>query len=402
MHTPTDLFLRQGEERRLRGGHLWVFSNEVDVARSPLQAMAPGEDVLIREHAGRPVGRGYVNPHSLICARLVSRSPDRGLDEVLLRRRLEQALALRQRLYDRPWYRLVHGEADGLPGLVVDRFADVVVAQINTAGMERVREAVIGALRRVLSPTAILLRCDSAMRELEGLERYSTWADGDGPDALEIEENGTRFRAPAQEGQKTGWYYDHRENRARLLPLVAGSRVLDLYSYVGAWGIEAAVAGAAEVMTVDASAAAAQWAGDNADLNGVADRVTIAQGDVMDVLAALRADRERFDVVIADPPAFIKRRRDHRNGLAAYQRLNQAALQVLAPGGLLVSASCSAHLTEAELLRVLARGARHLDRGLQVLGFGQQAPDHPVHPAIPETRYIKAVFCRQQTANDLP
>ncbi len=402
MHTPADLVLRQGEERRLRGGHLWVFSNEVDVARSPLQAMTPGGDVLIREHGGRPVGRGYVNPHSLICARLVSRSPDRGLDESLLVRRLELALGLRQRLYQQPWYRLVHGEADGLPGLVVDRFADVAVVQINTAGMEQVREAIVNALRRVLSPAAILLRCDSAIRDLEGLERYSTWVDDDGPDALEIHENGARFRAPALAGQKTGWYYDHRDNRARLLPLVAGRRVLGLYSYVGAWGIQAAVAGASEVMTVDASATAVEWTGDNADLNGVTDRVTIAQGDVPDVLAALRADRERFDIVIADPPPFIKRRRDHRNGLAAYQRLNQAALQVLAPDGILVSASCSAHLSESELLRVLLGGAHHLDRGLQVLGFGQQAPDRPVHAASPETRYTKAVVSRQQTPNDSP
>jgi 23S rRNA (cytosine1962-C5)-methyltransferase len=402
MPTPTDLFLRPGEERRLRGGHLWVFSNEVDVARSPLQALQPGQDVLIREHGGRPVGRGYANPHSLICARLLSRSPDRGLDRSLLAQRLRQALELRARFYDQPYYRLVHGEADGLPGLVVDRFADIAVAQINTAGMERVRDDIVDALRQVLSPAAILLRCDAAVRELEGLDRYATWVDGDGPESLEVRENGACFRAPALEGQKTGWYYDHRDNRARLLPLVAGRRVLDLYSYVGAWGIEAAVAGASEVLTVDASEAAAGWTGHNADLNGVADRVSIAQGDVMDVLAALRADRERFDVVIADPPAFIKRRRDHRNGLNAYRRLNQAALQVLAPGGLLVSASCSAHLDEPELLRVLLGAARHLDRGLQVLGFGQQAPDHPVHPAIPETRYIKAVFCRQLAADHLP
>lgn len=393
-HRLPDLHLQRGEDRRLRAGHPWVFSNEVDTARSPLKAFAPGAAVCIRAADGRPVGTGYVNAHSLICARLVSRDPARAPDGALLAHRLNLALALRERLYDAPYYRLVHGEGDGLPGLVVDRFGDTLVVQINTAGMERLREALVAALQRVLRPAHILLRCDSAMRELEGLERYVEWAGGSGPETLEVAENGARFTVPASDGQKTGWYYDHTGNRARMMPLVAGRRVLDLYGYVGAWGIEAALAGASEVLTVDASRDAAEWAGRNAGWNGVDDRVSVACGDALEVLAALRADRERFDVVIADPPAFIKRRKDHRQGLRAYRRLNQAAMQVLGHDGILVSASCSAHLGREPLRDMLLAAARHLDRSLQIVDFGRQGPDHPVHPALPETDYIKVITGR--------
>ncbi len=400
--TDSDLFLKKGEDRRLRAGHLWVFSNEVDTGRSPLTALAPGQPVIVRAHNGRAIGCGYANPHSLICARLVSRGTEHGLGESLLVHRLKVALSLRERLYSTPFYRLVHGEGDGLPGLVVDRFGDTVVAQINTAGMEQVREAIVTALERVIAPAHILLRCDSPMRELEGLDRYVAWADEEGPETLAVMENGAHFTVPAVTGQKTGWYYDHGANRAHLLPWVGGRRVLDLFSYAGAWGIEAACAGADAVLTVDASREACDAAVNNAEANGVGDRVDVACGDVFDVLAALREDRERFDVVIADPPAFIKRRKDRRNGLAAYRRLNQAAMQVLARDGLLVSASCSAHLDEQDFLRTLLGAARHLDRSLQVTAFGQQGPDHPVHPAIPETRYIKAIFARVLHADSSP
>ncbi|WP_440996165.1 class I SAM-dependent rRNA methyltransferase [Arhodomonas sp. SL1] len=397
-----ELILRKGEERRLRAGHLWVFSNEVDTARSPLGGFEPGAMAVVRTHTGQVLGSAYVNPHSLICARLISRGQPQPLDGSLLVHRLKIALALRERLFPGPYYRLVHGEGDGLPGLVVDRFGDTLVVQINTAGMEAAREAIVAALTRVVAPAHLLLRCDGPMRELEGLERYSHWLDGEGPETLHVEENGAAFTVPALGGQKTGWYYDHRANRAALLPWASGARVLDLFSYTGAWGIEAAVAGAEHVLAVDSSREACEGVGENAERNGVGERVEAAHGDVFEVLGALRADRERFDVVIADPPAFIKRRKDRRNGLAAYRRLNQAALQVLAPGGLLATASCSSHLDERDFLTTVLAGARHLDRSLQVTAFGGQGSDHPVHPAIPETRYIKAVFARMFMADTTP
>ena len=388
------LSLKRGEERRLRAGHCWVFSNEVDIEKTPLKGFQPGDPVLIAAANGKPVGNGYVNPHSLISARLISRDPQRTLDAVLIAERLEIALALRQRYYPEPFYRLVFGESDGLPGLVVDRFGDHLVAQITTAGMERARDAVVEALTQVIKPTALLWRNDSAIRELEGLDRYVQTALGDFPAQVEVQENGCRFQTDPSTGQKTGWFFDHRENRARLARHAQEARVLDLFSYAGGWGIQAAVAGARQVTCVDASQAALELAGDNAERNGVVERCEFLKGDAFDVLAHLRHEQQRFDIVVLDPPAFIKRRKDQKAGEEAYRRLNQAALQLIEPGGLLFSASCSYHPERDKLVELMLRGARHLDRSLQVLEHGYQAPDHPIHPAIPETAYLKAVLAR--------
>ncbi len=391
---PAPLRLKPHEDRRLRAGHLWVFSNEVDVGRTPLTEFAPGQAVRIEASGGRPLGTGYVNPHSLICARIVSRDPNRMPDHSLLVHRLKVALALRRRLYSKPCYRLVHGEGDGLPGLVVDRYGDVLVVQITTAGMERLREEVLAALRKVIAPSGVLLRNDGPIRALEGLDRYVEVAEGEVPEEAEVVENGVRFLAPLRDGQKTGWYYDQRENRARLASLAAGRSVLDLFSYVGAWGIQAAVAGAERVMCVDSASRALDRVAGNARRNGVGDRVAVRLGDAFEVLREIRAAREHYDVVIVDPPAFIKRKRDFKAGLEAYRRLNRMAMQVLAPDGLLVSCSCSFHLGREELRGLLLHGARHLDRSLQVIGEGSQSADHPVHPAIAETGYLKAEFAR--------
>jgi 23S rRNA (cytosine1962-C5)-methyltransferase len=390
----TPIFLRKNEDRRLRAGHLWVFSNEVDTARSPLTDLAPGAPVIVRDHAGRAVGAGYANPRSLICARLISHDPAVRLDGPLLRARIGRALALRERLFDEPFYRLVYGEGDGLPGLVVDRFGGVLVVQVTTAGMEAVLDDVVAALQDAVGPTGILLRNDTGSRELEGLDRYVRVAAGEVPDEVEVAENATRFVVSLAEGQKTGWFFDHRQNRARAARLAGGARVLDLFSYVGGWGVQAAVAGAAEVLCVDASAEALSRAERSAALNGVADRVRTRAGDAFDALRHLRDAGERFDLVILDPPAFAKRRKDARAGEQAYRRVNRAALQVLRPDGFLASASCSYHLPRAALRGALLWAARGLDRDLQILEQGHQAADHPVHPAIPETDYLKCFIAR--------
>lgn len=400
--TRVPLWLKRGEDRRLRAGHLWVYSNEVDTERSPLKSLTPGQSVEIRDSQDKVIGCGYANPHSLISARLVSRDAEHGLDESLLVHRFKVALALRERLYPQPYYRLVHAESDGLPGLVVDRYGDVCVVQINTAGMEAVKSAIVHALQRVVAPSHILLRCDSSMRALEGLDSYVEWAEGEGVDELELEENGVRFTAPATGGQKTGWFYDHRANRARLAPYCKGARVLDVFCYGGAWGVQAAVAGASEVVAVDSSEQALEYAQGNARLNGVEARFRTIRGDALQTLRALRAEREHFDVVVLDPPAFIKRRKDYRQGLQGYQQLNQAAMQLLSKDGLLVSASCSSHLDESDLLNLILSSARHLDRTAQILELGQQAPDHPVHAGMPETRYLKAAFARVLPAKVTP
>lgn len=388
------LRLRKDEDRRLRAGHLWVYSNEIDVEATPLRDLQPGQPVAIQASNGKVLGTGYINPHALLCARLVSRDPEHPLDASLLVHRLNVALSLRERLYDRPFYRLVYSEGDGLPGLIVDRYGEVCVVQITTAGMERLKDAILAALQKVLKPTAVLWRNDSPIRELEGLERYVAAATDEFPDMVTVEEDQLRFQVSPRSGQKTGWFYDQRDNRARLDRYVAGRRVLDVFSYVGAWGIRAAVRGAREVLCVDSSTLAVEQAAANAQLNGVGDRVRIEQGDAFDALKRLREARERFDVVIVDPPAFIKRRKDFKEGALAYRRLNEMAMQVLERDGLLVSCSCSQLLPRETLAQTLLQGSRHLDRNLVLLEQGRQGPDHPVHPAIAETDYLKTVFAR--------
>lgn len=388
------LRLRKQQDRRLRAGHLWVYSNEVDTQATPLKSFAPGQPVNIEDAKGKWLGLAYVNPNSLICARLVSRDRAVALDESLLAHRLKVALSLRERLYDRPYYRLLFGEADGVPGAVVDRYGDLLVVQLTTAGMEVLRDALVAALLKVVQPGAILLRNDGAVRELEGLERYVELAHGQLPDNVDVEEGGCRFAVSPSQGQKTGWFFDQAANRDALMSYVRGKRVLDVCSYVGAWSVRAAHAGASEVCAVDVSAEALARVDDNAAINGVGERVTTLRGDAFHALRELRAQREKYDVVVLDPPAFIKRKKDLKEGTLAYRRLNEAALGLLERDGLLVTASCSFHMHRDELLRIVQQAARHSDRSLQLLQQGQQSPDHPIHPAIPETAYLKAFFVR--------
>jgi 23S rRNA (cytosine1962-C5)-methyltransferase len=388
------LRLLKNEDRRLRAGHVWVFSNEIDTKLTPLSGFEPGQPVVIEDAAGHALGTGYVNPHALICARLVSRDTKYILDQSLITHRLNIALALRARLFAEPYYRLVFGDSDALPGLVVDRYGEVCVAQIATAGMERLKEEIVAALEKVIRPRAILWRNDAAVRDLEGLPSYVESAHGDVPETVMLEEHGVKFEAPLASGQKTGWFYDQRMNRARLRQYAKGARVLDLFSYLGAWGLQAAQAGAESVLCVDSSATAVESIRRNAELNRLSERVSVEHEDVFEMLKRLRAARERFDVVVLDPPAFIKRKKDIKEGTEAYRRLNQMAMQVLAKDGMLISCSCSYHLAREELRDILLKNSRHLDRFLALVEEGHQAPDHPVHPAIPETAYLKAFFAR--------
>lgn len=389
------LKLKKNEDRRLRAGHHWVFSNEVDVGATPLTGFEPGEAVEIQDSRGSSLGAGYVNPRSLICARLVSRNPRQPLTSELMGERLLRALELRETIFaDQPYYRLVYGEADGFPGLVVDRFGGLLVAQITTAGMERMRHELVPLLAALPGVTGVQLRNDTASRELEGLDSYVETATGEVPERVEIVENKTRFSVLIAGGQKTGWFYDHRLNRERLRSYAGGRRVLDVFSYIGGWGVQAATAGATEVICVDSSAAALDELQRSAVLNGVEDRVSGHKGDAFEVLTQMGEQGERFDIVVLDPPAFIKRRKDQKQGERAYQRINQLALQLLSPGGVLVSASCSYHLSRDALLLSLLRASRGTGKDLQILEEGHQGPDHPVHPAIPETAYLKSFLSR--------
>jgi 23S rRNA (cytosine1962-C5)-methyltransferase len=375
-----ELRLKRGEDRRLSAGHLWVFSNEVDTARTPLPGFEPGALCRVVSDRDKFLGYAYVNPHSLICARILGRDPEYPPNKSLIVHRLQVAQSLRRSLYDRPFYRLAYGESDALPGLVLDRFGDVVVGQIATAGMEAMRADVEAAVRKAIAPAALLWKNDSGARELEGLPAYVQTAFGDVPEFVEVDEGGVTFRIPLGAGQKTGWFFDQSANRLALRKYVGGARVLDVFSYLGGWGLGALRAGATEVTCVDSSAPALEGLQAAAAANGM--KPAMIRGDAFDVMEQLHAQKRRFDVVVIDPPAFIKRKKDIPKGEAAYRRLNQLAIQLLERDGVLVSCSCSYHLDPQQLLAAIQRGARHLDRFAQVVEVGGQAPDHPIHPAI--------------------
>ena len=389
------LVLKKAEDKRLRAGHLWVFSNEVDVKRSPLGAFQPGQVANVLDAGGRPVGTALISPNSLICARLISRRPDVEPDVDWFAARIEAALDLRQRLYAEPYYRLVFGESDGLPGLVIDRFDRYLVAQANTAGMDRLREVIEQALARVLQPEGLLWRNDGAVRELEGLKRAIEPGLGRMARQLTVREGGMRFAIEPMSAQKTGWYFDQQHNRARVLPLLAGmNRVADLYAYHGAWGLGAARVGCGEVICVDSSQVAINAIRSNAHASDLSGVVSAVQADAERWLSDRLAANERFDAVIVDPPAFAPRARDVKVALSAYRRINEKAMRLVRPGGLLVSCSCSAHVLEERFVDTLRQAARHIDRDLQILMRLEQGPDHPVLPAMPFTRYLKGVAVR--------
>lgn len=390
------LYLRKGAERRLRAGHLWVYSNEVDTVRSPLTGFEAGCQAELRSSLDKPLGTVFVNPQTLICARLISRDPSHGMTPQRLSQRLEIALSLRERLFSEPFYRWVFGDSDGLSGLVIDRFGDLVVIQISTAGMETLKETIGRAVQKLVRPSAIVFKNDGKMRVVENLETYTETFAGTEPDVLTVRENGVSFEVPLAGGQKTGWFYDHRMNRQRLQSYAPGKRVLDVFSYVGGWGIQAAYAGAAQVTCVDSSAKALDAVHHNANLNRLTNVDTL-EGDAFDALKALCDEKEKFDIVVLDPPALIPRRRDQKAGEQAYARLNQLALRLLERDGLLVSASCSMHLSQSALVDIIRASGRKIDRFVQLLEQGHQAPDHPIVPGIPETDYIKSCFVRSLT-----
>ena len=386
------LRLGRGEERRIAAGHPWVFSNEV-ASDTPLKAFTPGERVEVQSHRRQFLGYAYVNPHALICARILSRDAAHPVDRALIEHRLRTALTLRERLYREPYYRLVFGESDGLPGLILDRYADLMVGQIATAGMEALRETIEEAVQALLRPAALYWKNDSGARQLEQLPQVAQTAFGDVPEEITVHEAGLRFSAPLKHGQKTGWFYDQSGNRARLARyLWPGARVLDVCGYVGAWGITALRAGAGSACCIDSSETALRHAERNAQANG--SKLQTVRADAFDALKSLQERGERFDVIVLDPPAFIKRKKDIPRGQAAYRKLNHLALSLMAAEGLLVSCSCSYHLAPEALTGIIQAAARHSGRGVQILEAGGQSPDHPIHPAIPETRYLKALFCR--------
>ncbi len=388
------LRLKKSEDRRIRAGHAWIFSNEINVKETPLKGLPAGELARIESANGRFLGTAYVNPASLISGRMLSNNLLKELDQAFFSHKIEQALSLREALYQTQCYRLVYGESDGLPGLVVDRYGDYLVIQIGTAGMELQREHIVAALLEVLKPKGILLRNNSDSRGMEGLDRYVSVAYGEIPEPVVVTEGDCQFQVSLTTGQKTGWFYDQCSNRLQLASWSKDKEALDLFAYVGAWGVQMAKSGARSVLCCDSSGDAIARLRSNAELNGVSDRIQTEKKDAFLLLKRLHEQEKMFDVINLDPPAFIKHKKDKKAGFEAYQRVNNQAMRQLRNGGLFVSSSCSYHLEEAELVQMVRRAAQKLGKTAQIIAMGNPAPDHPVAPAIRETRYLKTVFAR--------
>ena len=373
--------------RRARQGSPWIFSNEIRMDEAA-KAIAPGSVVNVRGEDGREFGTGYFNPKSLIAVRLLDDACDTVVDAEFFAARITRAAGLRDALYRKPFYRLVHAEGDGLPGLVIDRFDDTLTVQIGTAGMEKQITAITMALDAVLKPKTVILRADAPSRALEGLDSYVKAVKGAGA-RIAVEENGARYIADLESGQKTGWYYDQRENRAFIAALAKGKSVLDGYSYTGGFGILAAKAGAKEVVCLDSSAPALAIAEESARANGVT--IKAVKADVFEELERLKAAGETFDIVLADPPPFVKSKKDLEPGAKAYRKLARLAADVTAPGGMVMVASCSHNIPPDRFAAECAQGLLRTGRRAALIRQSGAGPDHPVHPLLPESAYLKAL-----------
>ncbi len=384
------IFLEAGRDHRLVHGHPWVYSNEVRMD-ADAKALPAGTLVTIHRTDGKPLGVGSFTPHALIAFRLFDGEARNPIDAAWIADRLRRALSLRARLFPEPYYRLVHSEADGLPGLICDRFADVVVLQVNTAGMEALTSTLLSAIDEVLAPETIVLRNDSRARAIEGLPSVVDVVKGRVPEHVDVREGGLTFLADVIAGQKTGWFFDQRDNRAWVAPLASGERVLDAFCHSGAFGLLAAAHGARQSVFLDSSEPALALARASARVNGLEDRCVFRQQEVFQALEGLGQDGERFRLVVTDPPAFVKARKELGSGLKGYRKLARLAAAVVEPGGFLLMASCSHLVTAADFLAEVVRGIDSAGRQGRILRQAGAGPDHPVHPHLPETAYLKAI-----------
>jgi 23S rRNA (cytosine1962-C5)-methyltransferase len=384
MNTRPVIRVKPREGKRARAGAPWLYSNEVEMAKS----LPPGTVVSVLGDDGRPFGCGFFNPKSLIAVRLLDAAPDAEIGTAFFAAKLRRALALRQSLYPAPYYRLVHAEGDGLPGLIIDRFAETCVVQITSAGMESLRSELLAALDATLGPQNVVLRADAPARALEGLDSYVEAAKGEAG-RIAVEENGVRYFADTAAGQKTGWYYDQRDNRAFMAALAKGRSVLDAYCYSGGFALAAAKSGAAEVAGLESSAAAVALAEEGAAANHL--QAKFLKTDVIAELERLGAAGERFEVVIADPPPFVKAKKDLETGAKAYRKLARLAAAVTAENGVLLLASCSHNIPPERFALECATGMARAGRRARLIRQAGAGPDHPIHPMLPESAYLKAL-----------
>lgn len=389
--SPPTILLQAGHDRRISGGHPWAYSNELRLDPAA-KALPPGTLVRLARADGKVLGIASFNRNTLIAARLLLRdgaATPAAIDGDFLRRRLAAALRLRDHFFDAPYYRLVHAEGDGLPGFIIDRFGDVLVMQANTAGADALTPLMLDALDDLLAPKAIVLRNDSAYRELEGLKREIALARGQLPARVEAIEHGVSHGIEPLDGQKTGWFFDLHGARGLIAGLARGGTVLDLCCNSGAFALAALKAGAVSAVLVDRAQQALGAAEATARANGLADRTRFIRADMFEEAERQREAASRYDVVVADPPSFAKSRKDVPQALRAYRKLARDAAGLVAPGGFLFIASCSHNIEHDAFTAEVARGIANAGREARIIADAGAGPDHPVHPQLPETGYLK-------------
>ncbi len=382
--------LSPGKDRRVASGHPWAYSNEI--AMNPeTKALSPGTIAILENSERKRLGLGFFNPKSLIAFRFLTRDSQRFIDDDFIFRRLSRALALRDGLFDRPFYRLVHAEADGLPGCVIDRYGDAIVIEPSSAGAHEIRHSIAAAIDRLIQPRSILIEADSKARSLEGLGPIAEIYKGKQEQSIEIIENDVRFLIDREGGQKTGWFFDQRENRQRISKLAKGKDILDLYSYLGGFAIEALASGAKSALAIDRSAAALELAKRSATLNSIEGQFETSTGDAFETLERFQGEHRTFDIVVADPPAFVKAKKDLPQGAKAYRKLARLCAGRVRSGGFLFIASCSHNMPLDQFQQEIGRGLHDAGRSGRILAVTGAGPDHPLHPLLPESAYLKAL-----------
>ncbi|MDU4960953.1 MAG: class I SAM-dependent rRNA methyltransferase [Sporomusaceae bacterium] len=386
METTARIIIRKGAQHRVENGHPWVYQTEIGAIEGEF---SPGDIVDVYNHRQRFIGRGYINPRSQIIVRLLTREQE-PINRDFFRSRIKQAWDFRRRFLAEPEYcRLIFGEADFLPGLIVDKFGDYLVMQSLALGIDRYSADIVSILDELFAPAGIYERNDVPVRRLEGLEQRKGFIKGNFDTLIQVRENGLPFYADIENGQKTGFFYDQRENRAAIRGLVDGAEVLDCFCHTGSFSVHAAVYGAKQVTAIDISEEAIALARKNAALNSVADRCEFVTANAFDALRAMSDEAKRYDVVILDPPAFAKSRSALEGAVRGYKEINLRGLKLVKPGGFLITCSCSYHMDRELFSAVIVDAARDARRAIRQLDYRYQAKDHPILPAAPETNYLK-------------
>lgn len=387
----TIVTLKKGEGRTLKAGGAWVYDNEID---SIMGSFENGDIVTVHDFDGYFLGYGFINTKSKITVRILSRKKDTVIDDVFLEERVQAAWDYRKQVIDTGSCRLIFGEADFLPGIVVDKFADVLVVESLALGIDKLKQQILDAVKRVLAKDGITVRgiyerSDAKVREQEGMERYKGFIGESFDTRVEIVENGVKYIVDVEDGQKTGFFLDQKKNRAAMHSVCKGKRVLDCFTHTGSFALNAGIAGATEVIGVDASELGVEQARENARLNGLEDKVSFVCADVFDFLPALEEKGEKFDVVILDPPAFTKSRNSIKNAVKGYREINVRGMKLVKDGGFLATCSCS-HFMDPELFhKTIMEAARGAHKRLRQVEFRTQAPDHPILWAADSSYYLK-------------